>query len=169
MLAFGQSTSTPSDTRHKNIYVELRGIHQSYGINFDIRFKKGQKDGLGLRLGLGKAEVMSFLYPSVIESDMFTLPIELNYIIGKGKSSLLAGFGILSVWGSVPRNDQHVWFQDFAQDRFGLLAGFLNFGYRFQPKKDKGLMFQLNWNPMFVKEVGLTHGMVGVGVGISLK
>ncbi len=69
--------------REQAIYAELGGAGLAYSINYDTRFNKGE-NGIGARIGIGTMNTN------------FTIPVQLNYLHGKGKHKLELGIGITS-------------------------------------------------------------------------
>ena len=99
----GSNGYAQSQTRSRAIYGELLGASQGIGFNYDARFKKDASDGFGWRTGLG----FGYAYSSIMAAytydgekidtynQMFRLsvPVEVNYLLGKGNSKFEAGAG----------------------------------------------------------------------------
>lgn len=82
-----QAVHPGSNKYHKNIYAEFLGSHFLLGVNFDMRFKKNQLDGIGFRAGIGGFHASQTGNLNNYELNMLTFPIEFNHLIGKNRSS----------------------------------------------------------------------------------
>ncbi len=163
---FGQSAKKEIpvfSTYHKNIYVELLGSSIGAGLHFDMRLNKGRMDGIGFRAGIGGINIAASDENNVAKVGLITFPIEFNHLIGKRRSSFITGVGLLPAYASASiQGDRNA-----KGKGFGLAGGFLDIGYRFQPKKT-GFMFQINWNPL-INSSGLSAGWFGIGLGMGFK
>lgn len=165
---FAQNDSLEFNSYHKNIYVELLGSHILSGVNFDMRFKKGHTDGIGFRVGVGGLYVSGTDQNTSASIGLVTFPLEFNHLLGKKRSFLVTGIGILPVYAAVNAygditNNEYV-----NEEGFAITGGFLTIGYRFQPKKS-GIMFQANWNPMIIRGSGFMASWIGLGLGFGFK
>lgn len=66
-------------------YVEIGGAGIFASANFDMRFKKEVNDGFGFRSGLGGT------FGAFDLDQIFTIPVGINYIYGKGESGFIVG------------------------------------------------------------------------------
>jgi hypothetical protein len=89
-------------------------------------------------------------------------------LIGKKRSSFVTGAGLLPVYAFIQTLGTSSNYEYIRKEGFALIGGFLNLGYRFQPKKT-GLMFQANWNPLILRGTGFNAGWIGLGIGIGFK
>lgn len=156
------------NTRHKNIYVELLGSHLYHGVNFDMRLQKGRLDGPGIRVGIGGYGTTARSDDDFIRLGVITVPIEFNHLVGKGRSSFVSGVGLLPIYATASAKGSFTAHEYVQGDGLALMGGFLNLGYRYQPKKN-GLMFQINWNPMIIRGYGFEPAWFGVGIGMGFK
>lgn len=167
-MAFAQKKEVPEfDTYHKNIYGEFLGSNLLAGVNYDMRLNKGQMDGIGFRVGVGGVSVSGFdtQTQTTVRVGVVTMPLEFNHLVGKRSSSFVSGIGLIPVYATASTQSGG----EYAlAEGVGLIGGFLNLGYRYQPKRN-GLMFQVNWNPMIVRGSGFQTGWIGVGLGIGFK
>ncbi len=157
------------ETRHKNVYAEALGSSLLLGAHFDMRLKKGQMDGPGLRAGIGGAS-----FRGKTDSLRFTIgtvvfPLEFNYLVGKRRSSFLAGVGLLPLYATLGASgtvngESGV----LIKDGFTLAGGFVNMGYRFQPLRN-GLMLQFTLTPVILRGAGLIPLNFGLGLGFGFK
>lgn len=169
LLMTGQNRPTPEfDTRHKNIYLELLGSNILYGVNFDVRLQKGRMDGLGFRAGIGGFSTSLNDEDSDLTVGLVTFPLEVNHLVGKGRSSLVTGVGLLPVYATASGQGDFSNHEFVQGEGLALMGGFLTFGYRLQPRKS-GLMLQVNWNPLIVRGQGFRAGWIGIGLGMGFK
>jgi hypothetical protein len=77
--------------KSKSVFLELGGNGGLGSVNFDSRFNKSEK-GFGYRAGFG------FIPPTnsfgVSDPAIWTVPIGLNYLIGKSRHYLETGIGV---------------------------------------------------------------------------
>lgn len=156
------------ESYHKNIYGELFGSNIVYGVNYDMRLKKGRMDGIGFRAGIGGLSASGSDYQNSASLGLVTFPLEFNHLLGKRRSSFISGVGLLPVYASLTANGEITNHELLKVEGFGLAGGFLTLGYRFQPLKT-GVMFQVNWNPLILRGSGFTAGWIGLGLGIGFK
>lgn len=156
------------DKLHKNIYGELRGSHLLSGVNFDMRLKKGRMDGIGLRAGLGGASIPVEDANNDFQLGLVTFPIEFNHVVGRRRSSFVAGAGILPVYATISGQGEISDNEFVRGEGLGITGGFLTFGYRLQPLRN-GFMMQLHWNPLVLRASGFSAGWFGLGMGFGFK
>lgn len=156
------------ETRHKNVYAEFGGSSIGVGANFDMRLQKGVMDGIGFRAGIGGISLDARDGDNEAEMNITTFPIEFNHVAGKKRSSFISGVGILPAYAKISGQGDFSDNEYVSEDGFGIAGGFLNLGYRLQPKKT-GFMMQFNWNPVLLREAGFQAGWFGLGIGIGFK
>jgi len=110
---FAAAPSFGQDSRA--VYVELLGASNGLGINYDTRFNRDASDGLGWRTGFGlgyrysstglaydfsdnagaqHGEVTDLTITHVYnQSFRASIPLEINYLLGKGGSKFELGAG----------------------------------------------------------------------------
>lgn len=117
--------------------------------NYDTRFS-ARNDGWGMRVGLGGF---------YIDGDGFMLvPVTINQLLGSdGTNFFELGAGAT--------------FVPFSSERgiapFGTTTGHLNFGYRYQPRK-QGFVFRAVINPVFGRDFFWpVYG--GISIGYKLQ
>lgn len=118
--------------RSQSIYFEVLGAGALYSFNYDTRFQS-TLNGLGGRVGV------SFI--SIENNSVFTLPVMLNYLLGKEGRYFEMGLGATFI--SFDADDDGVLFVDDS-GFFGTMV----FGYRYQPT-DGGFMFRAGASPLF--------------------
>ncbi len=149
-ILFAQNTLTfkrdsLDNKRAQGIYLELFGPSIFYSFNYDTRFFKKQ-DGLGMRIGLSYATNTSYgaEYDTVDSSSVFSIPFQLNYLLGKDNKFFEIGLGVTyfnySGNGMVFLND--------SKANINKLLGTMTFGYRYQPKVG-GFSYRYSINPVF--------------------
>lgn len=153
---------------HKNIFVEFLGSNLLVGVNYDMRLRKGKMDGIGFRVGVGGISVSGFDQNTELNLGIVTFPIEFNQVVGKRRSSLISGVGLLPIYATISGNGELTDYEYVQGEGFGLAGGVLTFGYRLQPLKT-GFMMQFNWNPMILRGSGFNAGWIGLSMGIGFK
>lgn len=153
----------PSDLMEryrKSLYVEHRGSGISLTANYDMRLKKNRNDGLGFKAGFGDGRTY---YTPVTNNNKSTkrkyisVPLGMNYIIGKRRHGLEAGIGYTPQLAL-----------DKVEDGPGFISTIpFNLGYRFQPIKE-GLIVRAAWTPTLNK-YGFYGGWTGLSLGYSFK
>ncbi len=139
-------TRIDSTSLKKAVFFELLGAGILYSLNYDFRLRRNTNQGFGLRLGLGKGQYVS---NETFGGRYTTLPINFNYIYGKGRTGLEAGISLTPEFT----------FRDF-DNRINFHSS-LNLGFRYQPL-NKGIVFRLAYNPWII------GGNPGTSIGISL-
>lgn len=167
-LAKGQEGVPQFDKRHKNIFAEFLGSNILVGVNYDMRLKKGRMDGIGFRAGVGGLSVSGYDQGTALTLGIVTFPLEFNHLVGKKRSSLVTGIGLLPVYASFSADGELTDYEFVRGEGFGLIGGFMTMGYRFQPKKT-GVMFQFIWNPLILRGSGFRPGWIGIGLGMGFK
>jgi len=134
----------------KSIFVEFFGSAPFISGNFDMRFKPDRNDGFGFRAGAG------------FFNNYISIPLGLNYIVGKRRSGFETGIGITPV---VRMGGN----QDLSGDPNGSgleALGFLSTGYRLQ--STNGFMLRANAS---IANTGsyFVFGWPGISIGYSFK
>ncbi|MFN0275802.1 MAG: hypothetical protein ACKVPJ_08665 [Chitinophagales bacterium] len=134
MLLFSY-TSSVAQTEEKistqSTYVELGGNGLIVSFNYDTRFSRTKPGGLGAKAGFGGLAIGDF--------KIFTVPLNLNYLLGKNGKYFEVGLGTVYTTAG------------FFQDEDSNVAQFLGtmiFGYRSQPV-DGGFTFRAGLTPVF--------------------
>jgi hypothetical protein len=146
------ASAIPDGKYRKSIFGELLGNGLITSVNYDTRFKPDRNDGFGLRVGIG-------YFPS-----LFTLPMGINYIVGKRRSGFESGIGITPFYD----------IQSVDERKFTTVA-LLTVGYRFQPI-DNGFLFRVNGSIgydkrklVFPESGGFIIPWPGLSIGYSFK
>ncbi|MDP4285811.1 MAG: hypothetical protein Q8891_15445 [Bacteroidota bacterium] len=129
----------------KAAYVEIGGPGLA-SVNFDMRFSPTQ-NGAGFRFGVGAFSISGI--------KAVTVPVGLNYLIGKKSSffELGAGYTYLSVSSSSKSTTKN----------FNESFGNLTISYRYAPAK-KGFFFKAELTPVFSGNFFLPY-FAGLGFG----
>ncbi|MBK0378260.1 hypothetical protein [Mucilaginibacter segetis] len=151
-----QSDSIPNpyvNKKAQTVFFELLGPGALYSLNYDTRFNKRQ-DGLGGRVGIS--------YYADSGDNLFTIPVVLNYLLGKNGKYFEVGIGAtyyIENHVSTPFfGDNYEYTTDtngnyyYNRSNNSGVLGTLNFGYRYQPA-DGGFAFRAGVSPIFN-----THG-----------
>lgn len=125
-------TSTHAQSRNA-IFAELGGQGLTFTFNYDFRFQKSP-GGLGARVGAG--------YFRIDNSSITTIPLSLNYLLGKNGKYLELGLG--ATYGNA---------ELFKSESGSGWIGTMCFGYRLQPV-DSGFLFRIGLTPVFSTEGG---------------
>jgi hypothetical protein len=133
-----------------------------------MRLNKGRMNGLGFRVGVGGLSVSGTDAGNSGSIGIVTVPLEVNHLFGKRRSSFISGVGLLPVYATASVSGESTDYELISAEGIGLAGGFLTFGYRFQPLKS-GVMFQFNWNPLILRGSGFNSGWFGLGLGFGFK
>jgi hypothetical protein len=127
------SRASLENKRAQNVFVEIGGQGLLFTANYDTRFSN-KRNGLGGRAGIG--------YIAADGDHATTIPISLNYLLGKDKHFFEVGLGatLLATRGS----DDSFFFSDNESN----LIGTMSFSYRVQPV-DNGFSFRIGLTPVF--------------------
>jgi hypothetical protein len=140
------SSDIPSRT---SFFAELGGPGILFSANIDTRFKPGHL-GWGGRVGLGfvtadeyKTDVNG--YPTWEPASVVTVPVQVNYIFGKGTSphTFEAGAGLTYVGKKLE-------IMNFYDDKMSNFFGTASFMYRRQPPNG-GFAWRIGFTPLIAK------------------
>ena len=127
----GSNGYAQSQTRSRAIYGELLGASQGIGFNYDARFKK---DASAYNIDGEKIDTYNQMF-------RLSVPVEVNYLLGKGNSKFEAGAGAAlcadlytSASGAKPASS------------FGAIP-YLSLGYRLVTSK--GFLFRVGALPSY--------------------
>jgi len=150
-----------------SFYAEVGGPGLVFSANLDKRFNKTHL-GWGGRVGIGFAssyEEKTVVPPNggsyTIHEDVsiLTLPLQVNYIFGKGDSP-----HTFEVGAGVTIGGKKIEIFNFYDDRRSNLFGTASFMYRRQPANG-GFTWRLGFTPIFAK--GYIQPFAGAGVGYN--
>lgn len=143
-----------SKVRAETAFFELFGPGITFSANYDTRFSN-RRDGAGIRVGLGYFADESFSF--------FTLPVQLNYLLGKKNKFFEIGAG--ATYANL--HDKYKSNSDFLSfDNDDTVIGTLTFGYRYQPE-DSGFNFRVAFNPLFNSNSFVPF--IGISFGYTIK
>nr|MBC7614185.1 hypothetical protein [Pseudopedobacter sp.] len=142
----------------KTAFIELLGAGGIGSANIDVRLKKNRQDGFGLRAGFGLGEYFAADLSSDQSGRYYSIPIGINYLLGKRRNSLELGTVFTPQFT----------FKKTLNDPKIAALGFINFGYRFQPLKE-GLVFRAGWQPFYSTRKGLFSTFIGTSIGYGFK
>jgi hypothetical protein len=136
---------------NKILFAEIGGPGIAISINYDARFKSGQKDGFGYRVGIG--------YFAAGNNTVFTIPVQVNYLYGKDGKYLELGIGTTFINSRGDNYSSPTWEFDTVTG----LAATAVIGVRYEP--NKALNFRLGYVPI-VSSYGLINAG-GFSVGYT--
>ena len=163
LFSFAQSKSSSGIARN-SFFAELGGAGIMFSANIDHRFKETNL-GWGGRIGLGFVTAYEYdsssygYYYSEDPISTITVPVQLNYIFGKGTSphTFEVGAGVTYV-------GKELEIMNFYDDRQSKWFGTFSFMYRRQPK-DGGFTWRIGFTPLFAK--GYIQAFGGAGLGYN--
>ncbi|MCW3118789.1 MAG: hypothetical protein JWM28_2871 [Chitinophagaceae bacterium] len=144
----------------KTAFLEVGGNSIGFSANYDMRLRPDRNDGPGFRAGLG--------YLPDIDNTYITIPVGLNYIVGKRKSGLETGLGITGIYDSDPNiNFFHDIYPGDRATNF-TAVGVLSLGYRYQGTK--GFMLRAYYTAIPFFDEGLYFfNYPGLSIGYSFN
>ena len=86
-----QTASDSISRRGQAVFVELLGPGGIFSANYDTRFTS-KPGGIGIRTGIS--------YTKIEDASIFTLPVQMNYLLGKDEKYFEIGLGAAA--GSAP-------------------------------------------------------------------
>jgi hypothetical protein len=143
-------------------YAELGGPGILFSANIDSRFKPSHL-GLGGRVGIGfvTADEVEYDpqngYPIYESRSVLTVPVQLNYIFGKGNSP-----HTFEVGGGVTYVGKKLDVLNFYDDKKSNFFGSFAFMYRRQPA-DGGFTWRIGFTPLVARGYIQPFGAAGVG------
>lgn len=123
--------------RAQNVFVELYGQGLVFSANYDTRFNN-KRDGIGGRAGIG--------YVAIGNSHATTIPIGLNYLLGKGKNFFEIGLGATYLSAKLSGDDFFT--GDNSNTTGSNIIGTMSFSYRLQPI-NSGFALRAGFSPIF--------------------
>ena len=140
LFAQESSNTNPATSRAQNIFIELGGQGLTFTANYDSRFSN-KRDGIGGRAGIG--------YLSVDGDKVTTIPLSLNYLLGKSGKYFELGLGATYISTS---GDAEVLFNKNESN----VIGTMSFFYRVQTE-DSGFAFRIGLSPVFSRDFFLPY------------
>jgi hypothetical protein len=131
---------TVTDRAPQAVYAELFGKGLFFTVNYDRRFSK-RVDGLGFSVGMG--------YLKVDDIGIFSLPVGLNYLLGKNGKYFEFGAGASYLSAKISDINN-------ATEHGSTVIGTMTLGYRSQPIKG-GFMFRAGFNPLIFRDQFLPY------------
>lgn len=142
-----------STKRAQNVFVEFGGQGILFSANYDTRFGN-RRDGLGARAGIG--------YISIDGTSVTTIPVSLNYLLGKGKNFFEIGLG--TTYGSAKLGEDFL-SDDDNNDSGSAFIGTMSFMYRLQPV-DSGFALRAGFTPVFSSSYFIPY-YAGISLGYT--
>lgn len=148
------------DRQQRSIYLELFGASNTIGISYDARIKRNSPWGYRVGVGYAYSSSSSFLFDNSSSTRGVSLPLEVNYLLGKKRNMLELGVG--TNLGFYRANYSYREFSyeqeddlvilvpkemvEVSEDSFGYYL-YATLGYRFQAKN--GFQFRMGVSPSF--------------------
>ena len=147
--------------------LEALGPGGLFTFNFDGRFAK-KENGIGFRFGIGGTPLGLFGY-SCNRGFQLSIPLGLNYLIGKNKNLLEFGAGAVPALVSGTKiyclsqpGSKNYFFSDETGNYWYLLAG-----YRYQPVRKKEMIYRFFISPLLQKDFPVKF-WGGASIGLRL-
>lgn len=126
----------------KSIYGGFLGNAPHGSVNFDMRLNPDKIGGLGFSAGLSG----SYSYYGYKDATL-GVPVTINYLLGKKNSYLELGVNGTPEFRIKKSEFMYTGTPIGVKEKDPFFHGHFNIGYRFQPLKDKGIMFNALWTP----------------------
>ncbi len=143
--------------------LELFGPGSLFSLNYDTRFLK-RENGIGFRIGIGGSP-LGFFGKSCNSGAQMSLPLGVNYLFGNNNHYAEIGGGIVTniIAGTKAYcpDLKPTFFGDATETYEYLLAG-----YRYQPRKKKGITYRAFISPLF--QSGFDVKLCG-GISVGYK
>jgi hypothetical protein len=151
--------------RQVALYGEVGGPALLYSVNADIRFLK-KNNGPGIRIGFQNFGI-DFLYGLSDDSQSFvvgtgrvlSIPVGLNWVLGKGRVGLEMGGGVVPIRGNLVLPDAGFALNGWERYYFGEV------GLRFKPRAGFGNVTRLMFTPLFIGQERINW--FGLSTGIA--
>ena len=156
-----------SNGHYKNLTLAISRANITQGLHYDMRFKKDQPNGFGFKAGLGGFSLGRIARIRNVEDGLLSMPVQLNYIIGKKRHGLELGLGVLPAFATLDNTELQFGNERIAVQDFEMIGSVATIGYKFQPQKT-GLAFAFNWNTVVTEDAGI-QTYLGVQIGIGFK
>jgi hypothetical protein len=163
-VLFAQGINSAQSIARNSFFAEGGSAGIMFSANIDHRFTQSNL-GFGGRIGLGfvtayEYDTSTYYYSSYDDQvSTFTVPVQLNYIFGKGNSphTFEVGAGLTFVGKKLE-------IMNFYDDKQSQLFATFSFMYRRQPK-DGGFSWRAGFTPLIAK--GYIQPFGGVGIGYN--
>lgn len=135
----GESTDSVAAPVYRNVYFEIYGASNWFGVSYDSRIKAGSP--FGYRTGL--SFISDYNYP--YRTSGCGIPLEMNVILGKRASKFEAAVGADLIFYRKSVNP-HYSRSTYLRSGFGYYT-YINIGYRLQYRN--GFNFRVGYNYAF--------------------
>ncbi len=150
-----------NNPRKKSLFIELFGAGLNYSINIDSRLIRGTQDGSGYRFGFG--------YLPAADFNLYSIPIEMNYLYGKNRNGIEVNIGISPIYVNFTNEEAKIGFSKYnllTINKNKYVLAYYGFGYRLQPLK-KGIMLKINFLNLFDSDISINY--YGLSFGYKLN
>lgn len=138
----------------RSLSLELFGAHSTVGINYDSRLSGSHGWGYRVGIGYGYSESSYFSFASY-NIHGIAAPLEINYLLGRGRHHLELGFGasLGFYWEKVRASGYFVPYGNYEYGKYDIYYKrrtfgyfmFGNVGYRLQTRR--GFQFRVGITP----------------------
>ncbi len=147
LLLFCLSLGTMQAQQRRNIYAEFLGASNLFGISYDSRFNARTPWGYRVGLSYAFSTQSCFLFDYASTTHGFSVPAEVNYLLGSKRHFLEIGAGLsLGYYRGKATFSSEGTDISLKEEKFGyFLYGAV--GYRYHARK--GFTFRIGINPSF--------------------
>ncbi|MCR4774458.1 MAG: hypothetical protein K5854_08900 [Prevotella sp.] len=131
----------------QDFFIEALGASTTFGIHYDSRFSENTNWGGRIGLAYTNSKSDDFFDDNPQKTTGITIPVAVNYLIGKNKHFAEVGTGISFGWYKCTYRTQRFEMERDVNANFV----FLDLGYRYQPTK--GLLIRAGVNPSFALDL----------------
>ena len=155
-LLFSISTTAyaQNDTiRSRSVFLEFGGGSNGVGINYDARFKEDSKWGYRVGFAFGYSQA-NYFFAAGTSTRVYSIPLEVNYLLGKGKNRLEMGLGVNTGYYNdhiavaehfkFEAEQWRIAYKNISENNISSFA-YLNIGYRYTHKR--GFQFRIGITP----------------------
>ena len=165
IIVLGMSLGVSAQERKYAVYGELGGASNGLGVNFESRFANTSPFGWRVGLTWGYGESSSFAMGTSESLRAYTIPLGVNWLIGRGKHKLELGAGVSLGLYNVHRQLYEYQLKEYVEledgtripcyegipytdngNKFGYFL-FGDVGYRYVSRK--GFLFRAGISPSF--------------------
>lgn len=145
--------------RDQSVYLEAMGPSNMLGVSYDARIKP--ESSIGYRIGIAySGSITKSFFGGKHDQNSVSIPLELNYLVGKGKNKLEMGVGTsLGMYHNsgdywTGNSEETFKKEHYSETTFGYYL-YGNIGYRRISKS--GFQFRCGVSPSF--NLGDKHGV----------
>jgi hypothetical protein len=156
----GHATEDKQHFCRNSIYVELLGHGLFYSVNYDYRIS--DKVSLSAGVSIWTIKSIDILILQVKNIKFRSIPLMVNYLIGKRSSRFELGAGIMPAYISCESGSFFYLLKSDDSNHNTIFPVIANVGYRYQPE-DGGFIFRAGITPAF--KAGASSVTFGLSIG----